>query len=106
MVTRTPIGTLHWYLVKFRPSHRASIFITHTLYLATYALARVYLIYGIVRVYGAWLNLSTAEAFLHLRWHCQLGTSVIGGSNASWLLGGLRKFVRKYIFGGPKAGPS
>lgn len=99
-MSRTPIGTLHWYLVKFRPEWRASIFISHALYLITYALARLYLFYGTLSIFGAWRGQSAFEALRSLPWECQLGTSVITGANGFWLLGGVRKFIALYLAGG------
>ncbi|TPX23240.1 hypothetical protein DIZ76_012566 [Coccidioides immitis] len=93
----TPIGTLHWFLAKFRPGWRGSICVTHALYLATYAMVRVYLLYWIVKLFGAWTGVSALEAFRRLRWQCQLGTGVIMASNTAWLLIGIRKWVFKYL---------
>lgn len=93
----TPIGTLHWFLAKFHASWRASICITHGAYLLHYAVARVYLLYYILKIYGAWTGQSAVESFAHLHRPCQIGTGVIGVSNAVWLVLGLRKFIRKYL---------
>lgn len=99
---RTPIGTLHWYLVKFHSAWTKRICVSHGLYIITYAVTRVYLLYGIMRIFGAWTGQSALEAFRTLRWQCKLGTSVIGISNAYWLLGSIRKFARLYITGARK----
>lgn len=97
VIKSTPMGTLHWFLVKFHPSRRLSIRVTHGLYLATYAVFRVYLMYGILKIYGAWSGWSAFEAFTHLRWQCQLGTGTIGVANTVWLLIGIKKFIRRFI---------
>ncbi len=93
----TPIGTLHWFLAKFHASWRASICITHGAYLIHYAVARVYLLYYILKIYGAWTGQTAVESFAHLHRPCQIGTGVIGISNTVWLVLGLRKFIRKYF---------
>lgn len=91
------MGTLHWFLARFHPSKRASICITYGLYLLHYAIARVYLLYYIVRLYGAWIGKSAFETFAGLPLPCQIGTGVIGATNTIWLLLGMRKFARKYL---------
>lgn len=91
------MGTLHWFLARFHPSWRASICATYGLYLLHYALARVYLLYYIVKLYGAWVGKSAFEAFTQLPLQCQMGTGVIGAANTVWLLIGMRKFARKYL---------
>lgn len=99
-LNRTPIGTLHWYLVRFRPEYRASVCVSHALYLIMYALARVYLPYGMLNIFGAWRGQSAYEALKNLPWECQLGTSAITGANGFWLLWGLKKFMGLYLVGG------
>ncbi|RMJ23146.1 hypothetical protein PHISP_05990 [Aspergillus sp. HF37] len=102
MNASTPFGTLHWFLARFHPARRASICASHVMYLVTYALARVYLFYGILGVFGAWKGGRAREALAHLRWQCHLGIGVITGVNAFWLLGALRKFARTYLIRGGK----
>ncbi|KAA8645256.1 hypothetical protein EYZ11_007784 [Aspergillus tanneri] len=97
MNASTPIGTLHWYLVNFHRSWRSGVCITYGAYLATYAVARVYLLYWILSIYGSWTGQSAIEAFRHLRWQCQLGTGIMGTTNTFWLLIGLRKFIKQYL---------
>lgn len=91
------MGTLYWFLTKFRPSYRASICTTFGLYLVHYALARVYLLYYILKLYGAWVGKSAFGAFAQLPLQCKVGTGVIGAANTVWLLIGMRKFARKYL---------
>lgn len=91
------MGTLHWFLARFHPSWRASICTTYGLYLLHYAIARVYLLYYLVKLYGAWISKSALEAFTQLPLPCQMGTGAIGAANTVWLLIGLRKFARKYL---------
>lgn len=93
----TPIGTIHWLMAKFRPAWRSAIFLSHGLYLAVYALARVYLLYWILDVFGAWSGQSAMQALINLKWQCQLGVGLIGTTNTAWLLMGIRKFIRKYF---------
>lgn len=73
---------------------------SHALYLIVYALARVYLFYGMLRIFGAWRGQSAFEALRNLPWECQLGTSSVTGLNGFWLFLGLRKFMRLYLLGG------
>lgn len=97
---RTPFGTLHWFLVNFRPTWRYTIFINNLAYLALYALGRVYLLYYILDVFGARSGHSAVRAFLALPRPCRLGTSVVGTSNAIWFLMGVWKFMKRYGYAG------
>lgn len=96
MNASSPFGTLRWFLVSFRPEARRLILVTTVAYLVTYGLCRVYLIYQILETFGAQKGRSAAEAFLRLKWHCQLGTGVMGLVNTAWFIMGLIRFTRRY----------
>ncbi len=70
---------------------------TNVSYLVVYAVCRVYLVYYVVKMFGAQTGQSALEALLKLRSSCQIGTAAIGAANTIWLLMGLRKFARRYL---------
>ena len=97
MNASTPIGTLHWYLVNFRPEKKTAIMAANVVYLVAYAAFRVYLIYWIVRVFGKQTGESAVGAFRRLRLSCQMGTATIGITNSIWLMMSMKKFARRYL---------
>ena len=94
---RTPIGTLHWYLVNFQPSRRRAIMVANVIYLLMYGVCRVYIVRWILQILGSQTGHSAWEAFVRLRTSCQLGTATIGVANSVWLILGIRNFVRRYL---------
>lgn len=94
---RTPVGTLHWYLVNFHPSRPKEIMIANAVYLMMYGTFRVAIVYYILHVFGSQTGHSAVEAFLRLRTSCRLGTATIGVTNSVWFILGVRKFVRRYL---------
>ena len=101
MNASSPFGTLRWFLVNFGPDARRLILVTTVAYLATYGLCRVYLIYYILETFGAQKGRSAVEAFMRLKWHCQLGTGAMGLVNTAWFIMGLSRFTRRYSRGVP-----
>jgi hypothetical protein len=97
----SPFGTLRWFLVSFRPDARRLILVTTVTYLTMYGLCRVYLIYYILKIFGAQKGRNAVEAFMRLKWHCQLGTGVMGLVNTAWFTMGLSNFTRRYFRGVP-----
>ena len=93
----TPIGTIHWYLLKFQPWRRRAIVVVHITYLAIYGLCRVYLVYWTLHNYALSTDLSVIDAFESLPWHCRLGLGTIAGANTTWLSVGIRRFARRYL---------
>lgn len=69
----------------------------HLAYLASYGLSRVYLIYWIMRVFGACSGRSAFGAFSALPLQCRIGTGAIALNNTLWLLAGVGKFARRYL---------
>ena len=61
------IGTLPRYLVNFRPGYKQAIMAATVAYLGMYGLCRVYLIYYILRIFGAQQGRSALQAFARLR---------------------------------------
>jgi hypothetical protein len=90
-------GTFRWFLVNFRPDGRRLVMFTTIAYLAAYGLCRVYLIYYILKVFGAQKDRSAIEAFAKLKWHCQMGTGVMAAVNTVWLVMGVTNFVTRYF---------
>ena len=70
---------------------------SYALYLITYAVFRVYLLYWILEVFGTHIGCTATQTFRQLRLSCQVGTATIGINNAVWLLKGLRRFYFQYI---------
>jgi hypothetical protein len=97
LVYRTPIGNLRWYLVKFRPARRRIIAAVNAIYIATFAVCRVYLIYYILALYGAYMGESALQTFKkRLRRPCRIGTSALAVANTVWLLRELGKSMARY----------
>ena len=97
MNASSPFGTLRWFLVNFKPDARRMIMITTVAYLTTYGLCRVYLVYYILNVFGAQKGRSALEAFVKLKWHCQLGTGVMAVTNTAWFIMGVSNFVKRCL---------
>lgn len=94
---RTPVGTLHWYLVNFQCAWRKLIMIANAVYLIMYGIFRVGVVYWILHVFGSQTGHSAIGAFWRLRTTCWLGTSTIGIANLIWFILGLRKFAGRYL---------
>jgi hypothetical protein len=99
MNASSPFGTLRWFLVNFRPDARWGIIFTTLAYLVTFGVCRVYLVYYILASFGAQKGRSALEAFVRLKWHCQLGTGAMGIVNSAWFVIGVSKFTRRYVQG-------
>ncbi|MCJ1244426.1 hypothetical protein MMC30_001624 [Trapelia coarctata] len=97
MNASTPVGTLHWYLVNFRPGKKTAIMVANVAYLVAYAAFRVYLIYWILSAFGEQTRESAFGAYRRLRLSCQIGTATIGVTNSIWLMMSVRKFSRRYL---------
>jgi hypothetical protein len=95
MNASSPVGTIRWFLVNFRPDYRRAIMAATVAYLATYGLCRVYLIYYILRIVGAQRGHSAIQAFTRLRTPCKLGTGAIGVVNSAWLITGISRFLTR-----------
>lgn len=99
MNASSPFGTLRWFLVNFRPDARWGILLTTVAYLVMFGLCRVYLVYYILATFGAQKGRGALEAFVRLKWHCQLGTGAMGVVNTAWLVMGVSNFARRYARG-------
>jgi hypothetical protein len=86
-------GTLRWFLVNFRPDLKQAIRAVMVLYLTTFAIFRVGLIYHILRVFGEQLHITALEAFMRLRLPCQFGMSSLAVVNSFWLISATRSFL-------------
>lgn len=101
MNASTPVGTLHWYLVNFRPGGRRAIVGANVAYLVAYAVFRVGLVYWVLRLFGEQSGESALGAFGRLRLACRVGTATMGVTNLVWLGMGVRGFARRYLWGTP-----
>lgn len=99
MNASSPCGTLRWFLVNFKPDAGKMIMITTVAYLQIYGLCRVYLIYYILQVFGAQKGRNALEAFVKLKWHCQLGVGAMAVTNTTWLIMGISNFAKRYLSG-------
>jgi hypothetical protein len=95
MNASSPIGTLRWYLVNFRPGYQRAIMAANIAYLAMYGLCRVYLIYYILQIFGAQRGLSAMQAFARLRTPCKLGTGTMGVVNSTWLIMSISRLLTR-----------
>ena len=97
MNASSPIGAYRWFLVNFRPSYRRAIATATFMYLAMYGVCRVYLIYYILRVFGAQRGGSAIDAFSTLRIPCKLGTGTMALVNSAWLVMGISKLLTREL---------
>ena len=95
MNASSPIGTIRWYLVNFRPGYRRAIMVATMAYLGMYGLCRVYLIYYILKIFGAQRSQSAMQAFARLRIPCKLGTGAMGVVNSAWLIMGISRLLTR-----------
>ena len=95
MNASSPIGTIRWYLVNFRPGYKGTIMTASVSYLAIYGLCRVYLIYYILKMFGAQRGHSTVQAFAKLRIPCKLGTGAMSIVNSTWLIMGISRLITR-----------
>ena len=97
MNASSPIGTVRWYLVNFRPGYKRAITTATVAYLAMYGVCRVYLLYYILRSFGAQRGHSAMQAFARLRLPCKLGTGAMGAVNSTWLLLGIWRLLTRNL---------
>ncbi|MCJ1413083.1 hypothetical protein MMC19_007185 [Ptychographa xylographoides] len=97
MNASSPFGTLRWWLLNFRPNRKYGIVGATVAYLSVYAVARVGLVYMILRVWGTQRGVSALKAFAGLRWQCKLGTGSIAVVNTAWLIMGVSRFLRRSL---------
>lgn len=102
MNASSPFGTARWFLVKFRPGAMWGIMLVTVGYLAVFGLCRVYMVYYILKTFGRQKGRGALEAFVRLKWHCQLGTGAMGVVNMGWFVVGVARFVRRYALGSVK----
>lgn len=95
MNASSPIGTVRWYLVNFRPAYRRAIMASTVAYLAMYGICRVYLIHYILGMFGAQQGHSALQAFARLRVPCKIGTGTMGAVNMAWLIVGISRFLTR-----------
>jgi hypothetical protein len=95
MNASSPIGSLRWYLVNFRPAYQQAIMAATVAYLGMYGLCRVYLIYYILRIFGAQRGHSAMQAFARLRIPCKLGTGTMWLVNSTWLIMGISRLLTR-----------
>ena len=85
MNSSTPILNLRWYLRTFAPQRSVAIFIADSAFVASFFMARVWLVRKILAVYGAHHGWSALEAYTKgLRVPCKLGTGALWIANVGW----------------------
>ena len=97
MNASSPVQTVRWYLVNFRPQQRVAIALATVSYLMTYATCRVYLVYYVLKLFGAQRGHSALQTFVRLKWQCQLGSGGMALVNSLWLANGVVSFVRRNL---------
>ena len=90
-------GTLRWFLVNFAPGRTRSIRAVTAVYLASYGVARVGLLWWVLRVFGRERGVGVVEAWGRLRWQCRMGMGMMGAVNAGWWVSGVVRFVGREI---------
>ncbi|KAK5168438.1 uncharacterized protein LTR77_007008 [Saxophila tyrrhenica] len=85
-------GTLRWFLLNFKPHRRRLINGMTVLYLASFAVFRVGLIFWIIKVFATQQRVSFLVGVSRLKLPCKAGTGLITMVNVWWLLSGLQKF--------------
>ena len=86
-------GTLRWFLINFSPKSRQLILLLTVMYLATFAVCRVYLVVWIIQVYGRQRGLPVWTAIIGLPPPCKMGTTTIFAVNSIWLLMGIKNLT-------------
>jgi len=101
MNASTPVLNLRWYLRTYAPAWRRAGLATDVLFAAAFFVARVGLVWVVLRDYGAWHGMGAWEAYWQaLRVPCQLGTGALLGVNLGWWGILVRNLVRKLRKGG------
>ena len=88
-------GTARWFLRNFQPHRKRLIEAMTMIYLASFAVCRVYLIYWILEVFAKQQAIPTWTAMMRLRGSCMIGTGTIAAVNTAWLAMGVRNLVRQ-----------
>jgi hypothetical protein len=90
-------GTVRWFLLNFRPDLKQIIRVVILVYLVSFAVFRVGLVYYILKVFGEQLHISALDAFLRLRLPCKLGMSSLAVVNTFWLISATRSFLLREL---------
>ena len=104
MNSSTPFLNLRWYLRTFAPQKRARILMADEAFVASFFMARVWLIWKILAVYGAHHGWNALEAYTGgLRTPCKIGTGALWSANVGWwtiLVMNTFGRARRYTLGG------
>lgn len=85
MNSSTPILNLRWYLRTFAPRRRVAILLADGGFVVSFFMARVWLVWKILAVYGAHHGWGALEAYkLGLRTPCKIGTGALWTANMGW----------------------
>ena len=104
MNSSTPVLNLRWYLRSLGRHKRKAILLADTAFVVAFFVARVWLIYKILREYGRFHGMGASEAYWEaLRVPCKLGTGALWIANLGWwvvLVGNLVGRSKKFTLGG------
>lgn len=104
MNASTPILNLRWYLRSHMKHKRRTIFATDAAFVIAFFLARVYLVWRILREYGRYHERGPWETFWKgLRVPCQMGTGALVVANLGWwvvMCQNLARGTQRFTFGG------
>lgn len=85
MNSSTPILNLRWYLRTFASQRKAALLLADGAFVASFFMARVWLVWKILEIYGAHHGWSALEAFTKgLRPPCKFGTGALWMANMGW----------------------
>lgn len=101
MNASTPLMNLRWCLRTFAPGRKRAVLATDVLFAAAFFVARVGLVWIVLRDYGGWHGMGALEAYLKaLRVPCQLGTGALLVVNLGWWGMVVRNLVARLRKGG------
>ncbi|KAL9130773.1 MAG: hypothetical protein Q9217_001121 [Psora testacea] len=104
MNSSTPVLNLRWYLRTFARHRRRLIILADTAFVVAFFVARVWLVWKILREYGRFHGMGAWEAYWRaLRIPCKLGTGALWAANLGWwvvMVGNLVGRSRNFTLGG------
>lgn len=85
MNASTPVLNLRWWLRTYRPGGKGVVLAADVGFAVVFFVARVGLVWSILRDYGAWHGWGAWEAYwVGLRVPCKVGTGALLGVNLGW----------------------
>lgn len=104
MNSSTPLLNLRWYLRNFARDRRKAVYVADVAFVAAFFVARVWLVWRILREYGRYHDWGAWDTFWNgLRIPCQMGTGALFVANLGWwvvMCQNLASRSQRFTFGG------